>query len=637
MKKKSLVIFFIFLSFNYLTFSQDKALSALFIPVELKTNANAVIRDYSLEVTIQDIDEMIVRKKSVITILNQAGDRFANIYEGYDNDTKIVSLSATIYDVLGIEQQKYSKKKFTDVSAVDGGTLYSDSRVKYLDYTPISYPYTIAVESEYRTSSTGFIPGWFPISNYAIAVEKSEYKLLNPNKVQLRTKENSFTGFDIENTSDEFNLNYSLKNQKALKYENASISYRELIPYLMVAANDFALKGTLGKASNWKEFGLWMNEKLLKGRDGVSEETRSKIKQLVAGVEDPIERAKIVYEFMQNKTRYISVQVGIGGWQPIPASEVDRVGYGDCKGLSNYTKALLDIAGVESYYTIVYAGRKRSLDKDFASIQGNHIILNIPNNGNDIWLECTSQTMPFGFLGDFTDDRDVLVVTPEGGVIKHTPSYKDEYNLQTTTANIQLLEDGDVKADVLRTSFGTQYDDKFNIERLDKDELHKRYKTRDWNYINNLEVISAKLENNKDSVKFSEKLQLEIKNYASVNEQEYLFRVNVFNRNTYVPKRYRNRKLPLKVSRGYKDVDEFVIEIPKGYHISFLPENREVNTKFGSYILSIEQLSSSKFIYRKSVLIKEGVYPKEDYALYRKFRKNIAKLDNIRISVTKKT
>ena len=77
---------------------------------------------------------------------------------GYNNDTKVTSLFAKIYDAFGNQIKKYSKNKFLDVSAVDGGTLYSDSRMKYLDYTPTTYPYTIVFESEYKTSSTGFIP-----------------------------------------------------------------------------------------------------------------------------------------------------------------------------------------------------------------------------------------------------------------------------------------------------------------------------------------------------------------------------------------------------------------------------------------------------------------------------------------------
>ena len=178
-----------------------------------------------------------------------------------------------------------------------------------------------------------------------------------------------------------------------------------------------------------------MHKSLLEGRDVINEATKIKILDWVKEAKSPLEKAKIVYQFMQNKTRYISVQVGIGGWEPIAANQVDQVGYGDCKGLTNYTKALLDVVGVTSYYTVVYASEKRNLDKDFASLQGNHVILNIPNEGKDIWLECTSQTMPFGFLGDFTDDRDVLVVTPEGGIIKRTAIYKDETNLQKLANN----------------------------------------------------------------------------------------------------------------------------------------------------------------------------------------------------------
>ena len=140
-----------------------------------------------------------------------------------------------------------------------------------------------------------------------------------------------------------------------------------------------------------------MHTALIKGRDIIDEATKLKVLDLVKDATSSLEKAKIVYQFMQNKTRYISVQVGIGGWEPIAADKVDKVGYGDCKGLTNYTKALLDVVGVTSYYTVVYAQEKRDLDTNFASIQGNHVILNIPRKKKDIWLECTSQTITIRF------------------------------------------------------------------------------------------------------------------------------------------------------------------------------------------------------------------------------------------------
>ena len=126
---------------------------------------------------------------------------------------------------------------------------------------------------------------------------------------------------------------------------------------------------------------------------------------------------------MQDRTRYIGVQVGIGGIQPIAANQVDRVGY-EIAGSDKLHKALLNVVGVKSYYVHVEAGTDDniSLENDFASLaQGNHVILNIPNGNIDIWLECTSRTSPFGFLGDFTDDRDVLVITPEDVIKEHQP------------------------------------------------------------------------------------------------------------------------------------------------------------------------------------------------------------------------
>lgn len=619
-----------------LSFSQDQLYTALSIPVELKENANAVVRNNSIEITIEGIEKMVVRKKMIVTVLNKSGNVDARMGESYDNDTKITNLSAHIYNAFGKEIKKYKERDFLDVSAVDGGTLYSDSRVKYVDYTPISYPYTVVFESEYKTSTTGFVPGWFPVNGYYVSVENSSYKINNPNQIPWRFKKTNFKNFDITTIESDIELSYQLKNQPAYKYERSTIPSRDLLPKLLIALDKFQLKGVIGQYTNWEEFGKWMHKKLLRGRDQLDEATVLKIKELVKDETDPIEKAKIVYKYMQNKTRYISVQVGIGGWEPIAANRVDNVGYGDCKGLTNYTKALLDAVGVTSYYTIVYADEKRDIDKEFTSIQGNHVILNIPNKGEDVWLECTSQTMPFGFLGDFTHDRNVLVVTPEGGVVKKTPAYRDETNLQNISAKIELLENGDLNAKLKRVSKGLQYDDKFGYENEEKEELIKYYKSDHWKYNNNLEILSVDLKNDEENIVFTEDLSFNIKKYSTLNDNEYLFRVNVFNKESFVPKRYRKRKLPLKVYTGYKDVDEYEFQLPKDYIVSVLPELKELNTKFGSYKVNFEKIDENTFKYYKTIIIKEGVYPKEDYKAYRSFRRSIAKYENLRIAITKK-
>ena len=639
MKYPTRILFLISLFTCNLIFSQENTYASTLIPDELTEDANAVVRNSIIEITIKGIDKMVVYEKEVVTVLNELGNDDARIAKRYNNDTKITKLSAKIYDALGKQIKKYSKRKFSDVSAISGGTLYSDERVKYVDYIPVAYPYTVVFESEYKNSSTGFIPRWYPTEGYYVGIEKSQYKLNNPLKIIVRTKKKNFKNYPIQDKSSEFNLHYIFENQRAIKPEALTIASRDLMPYLIVALNNFSLKGVKGYASNWKEFGKWENNNLISGRDILEPATVTKIKDLVKDVDNPIEKAKLIYEFVQNKTRYIGVQVGIGGWKPILANQVDKVGYGDCKGLTNYTKALLAAVGITSYYTLVYAKQKINIDKDFATFQGNHAILNIPaselSGGNDIWLECTSQTVPFGFLGDFTDDRDVLVITPEGGVIKRTPSYKNETNLQTTKATIRLDKKGTIQATLERISKGLQFANKYSYERYPKEELIKHYKSKDWSYNNNLEVESVKLKNDKEQVVFTEDFSISIEDYATVTDEEILFRVNFFNKNSFIPKRYRNRKLPLQISRGFKDEDDSIIEIPKGYQVETLFEDKSIINKFGMYQISIDKIDEHHIKYKRTLFIKEGLYPKEDYKAYRAFRRKVAKNDNLRIALIK--
>ncbi|MCS5623986.1 MAG: transglutaminase family protein, partial [Candidatus Marinimicrobia bacterium] len=342
-----------------------------------------------------------------------------------------------------------------DVSVADGISIFNDNRAKRIDYTPSAYPYTIVFNLETVSTNTAFLPQWYPIEGYHLSTEQSSVKIINNSEIQLSYKETNLDSFKIEKKSEFY---YEAKNIPAINYEAYSPSFTETVPYVKFALKQFSMESVEGENTDWSEFGKWINDKLIAGTQELPETVKLEILNLTADAKTPLEKAKIVYNYMQNKTRYISVQIGIGGWKPMLASDVDRLGYGDCKGLSNYTKALLDVVGVQSYYTIVYGDSDiRDIDTSFSSLQGNHAILSIPDNNSYITLECTDQTVPFGYNANFTDDRDVLIVTPTGGQIVHTKAYETNDNSQVTHATVNLDNSGSIIAEINIKSKGTQY------------------------------------------------------------------------------------------------------------------------------------------------------------------------------------
>jgi len=620
--------------------SQENIIANFLIPSNLKENANAVIRSSELNISINAINNMSVIEKRTITVLNKEGDKHTNAHVYYDNNVKIKVLEAFVYNQFGTLIKKIKKTDFKDVSAVSGGTLYSDSRVKYLEYTPISYPYTLVFNCETSTSNTAFIEPFMPITDYFLSVENSFYSVSFPAEIPVRSKEKNLENLEVIKGALPSKISYTIKNIQAIKPEDYSPSFQDIVPNVLFASSEFNYEDVIAKTDDWESMGKWFNDNLLKGRTILPQATIEHIKNLVKDTYEPIEKAKIVYQFVQDNTRYISVQVGIGGMQPISAGNVDLVKYGDCKGLSNYTKALLDVVGVQSYYTRLYASSTDQLnvDKEFVSFSGqtNHVILNIPQENNeDIWLECTSQKLPFGFIGAFTDDRDVLVITPEGGIIKHTKKYTTSENTQYIKGSYNVSNDGDIHVQVHMNSAGIQYNNKYWLETETPRDLDTHYKKR-WRYVNGISIENMHINNNKIANQFIEDVSFYATNYSKKVGDRMLLSVNALNRIIEIPDRYRDRKHPLKIKRGFKDMDEVEIKLPSDYKVESSPKNVLVENKFGYYKAEIETKDENTLVYKREFVVNDGEFPKEDYDAFREFYKEINKLDNSKIALIKK-
>ncbi len=626
MKFKICVSVFLLLT-TLAVFSQDNLYSALTIPKELKENANAVIRSHDIEIELHNYANMTVRSKRVITVLNKNGLNQLDSYIYYDPEINVKIISGIVYNAFGKEIKKFKKKDFKDYSA-SGGSLYSDNRVLSLDYTPIAYPFTFVFETETQTNSTAFFRRWYPIENYFMSTQRASYKIVNYENVPLDIKEFNIDLNGIKNLSNENSIYYTARNLKAIKWESLSPSFSKIVPVVMVAPQKFRLVDVDGYVKNWDDFGKWNYNNLLIGRNNLPEKVKNDVANLVKGIEDPVEKAKIIYQYVQDKTRYISVQLGVGGWQPMLASKVDEISYGDCKALTNYTMSLLQSQNITAYYTVVYGDDDlRNIESDFIGMQGNHVILNIPNEGDPIWLECTSQKVPFGHIVNFTDDRDVLVITPEGGLIEHTRVYTSKENYLKSDAIVTLDVNGGFEAEVVSKSGGSQYDDRLDrivdSDQKDRVTYYKRY----WGYINGLSLNAIDINNDKNKIEITEKINIKSPSYAVSAGGKLLIKPNMFNRLTNVPPRYSERKLPFVIQRGFLDQDVYIINLPEGFAIDALGEEKEIESQFGTYKASLTRLSDTQVKYKRSLEIVKGNYKKEDYNAYRSFRRKIAKAD----------
>ncbi|MCI9844149.1 DUF3857 domain-containing protein [Flavobacterium pectinovorum] len=634
MKNQVSVLFF-FLFFLVST-AQKSQYPTTIIADSLKENANAVVRLDQMDITIASQRSMNIKKQRVVSVFNEKGLRDIDAYQHYDKTTSIKNIEAIVYDAFGNEIKKIKKKDFRDQSAVDGSTLFSDNRVVYLDYTPVSYPFTIVYTSETETSNTAFIPQWYFLGGYYVSVEKCVLNVTFPNNLGFKKKEFQFSEFKIKKTADtDTRLSYEAMNILAQKAEDLSPSSRDLYPRIMMGLERFHLEGVDGEATNWIDFGKWYSDKILTGTIDLPESTKIKIKGIIGDEKDPIKKAKLVYDFVQKKSRYVSIQVGIGGWKPMLASDVDRLGYGDCKALSNYTKALLQAVDVPSYNTILYGDRyKSNIQSDFVSMQGNHMILAVPNGDNYTFLECTSQDDPFGYQGTFTDDRDVLVVKPEGAVIVRTKIYEDKGNTQTDKGSYSIDENGNLSGHISIVSEGSQYSSKSRTETLQPTEKDTHYKEY-WSNINNLKLGKITFANDKQNIRFTEDVQVSAMNYGVVSANKIIFPVDAFNQNKSNIKRIRNRKNPFQIQRGYLDTDEIEINLPVGFSIEFLPSNFELKGKFGEYRTEIIKKENNKLTYKRSMFLNKGKYSNKEYDEYRLFMEQVSRNDNAKIILTK--
>ncbi|NDV70349.1 DUF3857 domain-containing protein [Dysgonomonas sp. 25] len=594
-----------------LVFSQRKY-AAGDIPDSLKVNAVSVVRDYSLSFVQTNANTGTYKLKRVLTILNKQGDRRAHFNITCDRFRELLKFSGTLRDAEGNIIKKIKRGDLKH-SSFDSQSLASDDFALYYECQSPSYPFTIEYEYEAKFKN-GIVsyPPFIPQDRYRQSVENAVYEIELPADLKLRTKANY--DLDLQKREAEKGIIYSttFNGKAALAYEVMSPPDEDILPYALFAPAAFCFDSYCGDMSDWKGMGSWQNQ-LLKGRDVLPDNWQQKVRELTEGLSSDREKVKALYEYLQQNTRYVSIQLGIGGWQPIEASKVAKTGFGDCKGLTNLMMAMLKAANIPSHYASIYLGNERSyLYEDYPSFgQMNHVVLLVPLKNDSIWLECTSAKEPFGFVHRQIAGHDALVMTPEGGKVCRLPVYPNADRLQAINMQVELKEDYSLSGNIEITEHldhAVRLADLIGAERKEQTSYVTAYLKMANMQLGNIDISYHKSEKPVATLKTA----FDASDVVNKTGNRIFVTVSPLNRGNYKIFSASERNRDIYVQSGFVDKDTIIYTLPEGMTPESLPKDISLKTQFGSFDTKTS-IDGNKVIYTQHIELLPGQYDKSSY------------------------
>jgi len=566
---------------------------------------HAIVEESSTDISCEDATHATSRFKETVTILDEHAAGLANFTVSCSPVSKLTAFKGIVSDASGrvIRKMKQSELQRTEYSKY----LAVDEYVMYLEYTPPSYPITITYEwtLDSRNSLIEFAP-FAPQASYDVSVRYASYRLTVPKDMAVRHALQNI-GVPVGEADAGKNarqLSIELRDLKPLRQEPLSRPLRERMPLAYFAPETFVYYGTTGCLSSWADYGRW-EYSLIQGSDALPEDVCRELHQLTDHLGSDRAKVETLYKRLETTTRYVAILLGIGGQRPAPAQSVCRSGFGDCKGLTNYMRAMLKEVGIASRYTTISTTNRRLLPA-FASVgQMNHVILQVPLPGDTLWIECTNPKLPLGYVHEDIAGHDAIVIDESGGRLVRLPVYADSLNLQRTTIDIAIESGGAADVSLSQTSSNQQYESHIPLLNMSEQELCNTLQR--IVRIPQAEVSRIGVSDSAASITLSASVRS--RQYATVTGQRLFVPLCPVHQGFSAPALTSERMEPLTLSRGYQDDDEITFTMPEGYEVEAMPNGVTLREPFGAFDCSL-RVEGRKIHVRNRLLVRAGSYDK---------------------------
>jgi hypothetical protein len=381
--------------------------------------------------------------------------------------------------------------------------------------------------------------------------------------------------------------------------------------------------------SSWPDMGVWF-DRLSRERRALNDAVSQKAGTLTVNSPDTLAKMRVLAEFVQKEIRYVSIQIGIGGFQPHFASSVLANRYGDCKDKATLLSAMLKAVGVDSHYVIAHTDRGSvTLESPVSLYSFNHAILairlpdDVPEEGLDglvrhprlgrlLVFDPTMPTTPLGRLPFYLQENTALLVTDDGGELIRLPRPRPESNLLDRKGRLVLTSDGALDAEIQEIRRGALADSlRYRMQSASEAERRKYLETflsrslasfalEDYEFRN--------LDSAQDDLLVS--YRFTAPSYAKRAGGFLVVRPRAVGQKAVdlTSRERRARLYPVDLETSSLERDEFTFEFPEGYAVEGLPKPLDIDAGFAVY-RSATEAAGRTVVYRREYRLGEPLLP----------------------------
>jgi transglutaminase-like putative cysteine protease len=368
------------------------------------------------------------------------------------NWIRVVKPDGTVISAKPLQVQE------SDVPAQLGDPTYSDRKVIRVSLTGVEagtlVDYSTTTEELKPFLRGDFLESW-SIST-GLATKRSRYIVDVPASLKVRVDEKNvrFKRGDVK-IGDRRIMTWAANDLPKIKPEDYAAD-----------SNDVYMSVLISSPTTWEDIGKWYATNA-KDRYVLTPAVEAKLKDVVAKSKTFDDSLRAIHKWIAQDIRYVSIALGLGGYQPRTPGTVVETGFGDCKDKATIFVAALTRIGVTAYPVLLSA--EGGVRRGYPSIeQFDHAIAAYKRPGATKYeyADLTASLTPLGEL-PFSEQGEMgLVVHPDGSTEEITfPKVPISGNRRVTRVTGTLSSAGMFEGSLEEVSYGAlQYETRSAFE-----------------------------------------------------------------------------------------------------------------------------------------------------------------------------